>query len=252
MQLSRLRDEIVWRAKNWAFSQFHLQSDLPSGLHVPVASHGEWIIFQDIFVGAEYDDAIAAGIASVRPGETLTVLDVGANVGYFTFRLASAALLASPKCEFRVLAIEASPSTCAELTRRVHAEPTLRDRVTVVNGLAGERTGHGVLYESAFRGMSSMTHVAFTRPVSVDNVDLEKLVPEEPIHLLKCDIEGAEETMFAAYPALLRRVRNLVVELHPELCDVAHCRALLAEAGLRQVRIQRETKSFAVERWERR
>jgi len=251
MQLSRLRDEIVWRAKNWAFSQFHLQSDLPSGLHVPVASHGEWIIFQDIFVGAEYDDAIAAGLASVHRGETLTVLDLGANVGFFTFRLASAALLAHPSRGFRVVAVEASPFTHAELVRRLEAEPKLRDRVTAVNGLAGTRSGQAVLYESAFRGMSSMTHVPFTRPVPVDYVDLERLLPKGPIHLLKCDIEGAEEATFATYPALLRRVRNLVVELHPELCDVPHCRALLTEAGLKQIQVQRETKSFTVERWQR-
>ncbi len=251
MQLRRLKDEIVWRARNWALSQFHLQSDLPSGLHVPVASHGEWIIFQDIFVCAEYDDAIAAGLASVRGDETLTVLDLGANVGLFTFRLANAALPAQPRSEFCVFAVEASPSTCAELSHRVQSEPALRERVVVRNGLAGERVGHAVLYESAFRGMSSMTHAAFTRPTPVDYLDLEELLPEGPIHLLKCDIEGSEEATFATYPELLRRVRNLVVELHPELCNVPRCRALLHEAGLSQVQVQREEKSYTVERWQR-
>lgn len=251
MQLRRLRDEIVWRARNWAFSQFHLQSDLPSGLHVPVASHGEWIIFQDIFICAEYDHAIAAGIASVRPGETLTVLDLGANVGFFTFRFASAARLAHPDGEFRVFAVEASPATSAELSRRIAAEAALRERVTVRHGLAGARNGHGVLYESAFAGMSSMTHAAFTRPVAVEYLDLDGLTAQGPIHLLKCDIEGAEEMTFATYPELLRRVRSLVVELHPELCDVPRCRALLTQAGLEQVEIQREAPSFTVERWAR-
>jgi hypothetical protein len=39
------------------------------------------------------------------------------------------------------------------------------------------------------------------------------------VHLIKLDIEGAEETFLAAAPALLQRTESLVIEIHPKSCS---------------------------------
>jgi hypothetical protein len=57
------------------------------------------------------------------------------------------------------------------------------------------------------------------------------------IALLKCDIEGAEELFLSTYPDLLSRVDTAVVELHHQFCSPVRCRELLAQAGLKRVRV---------------
>ena len=54
----------------------------------------------------------------------------------------------------------------------------------------------------------------------------------QAVDLLKCDVEGAELLFLRSYPELLRSVRTVVMELHPELCDADECLRLLGEYGL--------------------
>jgi hypothetical protein len=69
-------------------------------------------------------------------------------------------------------------------------------------------------------------------------IDLEQLLPsDQPTDLIKCDIEGSEIDFISNYLLLLGRTRYLVVELHQNLCDVAKCRQLLAQANLVQDRV---------------
>src|SRR3984885_479215 len=83
--------ERYWRVKSRIlyeslYSLLNLEHTLDSGLTVKVASKGEWWIYNDIFVNGEYDVPIQAALdtSSARP---FVVLDLGANVGYFAFRV---------------------------------------------------------------------------------------------------------------------------------------------------------------------
>lgn len=221
---------------------------LKSGVTVRVAGDSDWVIYNDIFVEGEYDEPIRAAIASAPEGREMRVLDVGANVGFFTLRLFD--LLrrggaGAPRAG--VVMVEGSPKVAAELERRVLADNGLGDSVRVVKGLAGERAGSARIAENDFHAMNSIFFDRTADFVEVDFVDLEGLVGAgDEIDLLKCDIEGAELRLLENYPGLLRRTRAAVFELHHGRCDTERCRRLLDEAGLSEQRPLREEEAFSV------
>lgn len=226
---------LVWRLPN-------LRRRLPSGLELTIEGPADWTIYNDVFAEREYDEAIAAAL-DAPPGDSggrpLTVLDLGANVGYFTLRLADLALRRG--ADVSVVAVEASPRLARQLARRLD-QPPLAGRVRVVHGLAGRRGGRGLLYESPLHFEHSVVPRPGGQPIAVPYADLAALTAGWPeIDLLKVDVEGAEEEVLATWGAdLLPRVRRAVVELHRGRCDVERCRALLAAAGLGDGRTLRD------------
>ncbi len=231
---------LLWRLPN-------LHRRLPSGLEARVESPSDWVIYNDIFVDGEYDEAIHAVLSDAPAGRPLTVLDLGANVGYFALRLADT-MLCRGAADLRLIAVEPSPSLVRQLARRIVAQPLLAGRVEAVHGLAGRREGEGRLFESPLHFEHSTTPRRGLRAVPVPYLDLDRLAAEWPeIDLLKCDVEGAELEVLQTYArTLLPKVRRAVVELHHERCDTARCRELLAAAGLVGERVLREAHGCSV------
>ncbi len=230
---------LLWRLPN-------LRRRLPSGLELVVASPADWTIYNDVFAEGEYDAAIGAAIDAAPGDRPLTVLDLGANVGYFTLRLADLALRRGG-VGFAVVAVEASRDLVRELELRLLGRPALADRVRLVHGLAGRRSGEGRLLPAPHHFERSAV-AGGGRGVSVPYVDLAELTAAWPeIDLLKCDVEGAELEVLETYaPDLLPRVRRAVVELHHGRCDTARCRALLRQAGLGGERVLRDEHGCSV------
>jgi FkbM family methyltransferase len=207
-----------------------LRHTLPSGVSVAITNASDWAIYNELFVDGEYDDAIRTVTTSdaVDP----LVLDLGGNVGYFALRFADLWWRARGDQPFRMVSVEGSPRTYAQLARHL-AQPQLAGRCVPCHGLVGRRTGSASISTSTFSGLNSTrTRQSFSR-AEVPFVDLDALLPAATqIALVKCDIEGAEELFLETYPSLLRRVAVLVVEFHPELNNVGRCRGVLHEAGL--------------------
>jgi FkbM family methyltransferase len=249
----RLAEELrrlVWSLPN-------LRRELPSGLVATVASPSDWLLYNDIFVDGEYDPAIDLALQLARepasrhgtkgPDAPLQILDLGANVGYFSLRAADRLATAAPGTPLRFTLVEPSPRLAGELKRRLLSQPRLAGAVTLLNALAGRREGTGVLYESPLHFENSLVARKGVRQREVPYVDLDTVLgPEVRIDLLKCDIEGAELELLRTYPDLLRRTRVCVIELHPEKCDSSACLRLLEEAGFDQRRILREGDAWTV------
>lgn len=217
---------ILWMLPN-------LRRRLPSGLDLVVADPADWVLYNDIFAEGEYDEVIRAALQAAPPGRPLRVLDLGANVGYFSLRLADLALRGG-KVDFRITAVEASPRLVRQLQRRLRSQDGLGSRLEVVCGLAGRRVGHGELFESPHHFASSVIPPRAGRRIRGEYVDLAALTADWPaVDLLKCDVEGSELELAETYVGdLLPRVRMMAVELHHELCDAERCLALLSDAGL--------------------
>lgn len=172
------------------------------------------------------------------------MLDLGANVGYFTLRLAHLLRQKSSGPELAAVLVEGSPRVHRLLTGRLTRQAGMDKGLRVVNGLAGRREGSATLHEIAFHGMNSLTPRRFSRSVDVPFVDLTQLCCDfEVIHLLKCDIEGAEQLVLANYPDLLRKTSTAVFEFHHSDIDHAACLRYLSDAGLtnREILVHRET-----------
>jgi FkbM family methyltransferase len=244
----------VWpkAARRWlerrAWRRLDLRWTLSTGSTVEVRSRGDWVLYNDIFVDGEYDEPLAEALAAAPAGFPFTVLDLGANVGFFALRvLHRVRRSATAERPVRIVCVEGNPRAFAELRRRLGATPELDGQVTTAFGLVGAREGRARISDRAFHPMSRIVGER-ERGAVVDFVDLERLLPTPTaISLLKCDIEGSELRFLRSYPDLLKRVQSAVFELHPGLCDVEECAQLLARAGLRPRKELRRSPSFSLQ-----
>ena len=149
----------------------------------------------------------------------MTCIDLGANVGIYTRKMALRAK--------RVIAFEPDPWTCAELRAGVAD----LDNVTIVNAAAGACENKVLLYRHSrfeknpapYSGASSV--IARKRDVTAENavevrqIDFIRYLENlnEEIGVLKIDIEGAEvellEFLFDR-PDVLSRIHHIFAETH--------------------------------------
>lgn len=167
-----------------------------------------WNLFNSIWLHNCYVD-----VEELNPQGT--VLDVGANVGVF-------ALLAATRSA-RVIAFEPSPEIAQYLASNVSKSnllnvETVQAAISNVTGycslfIGDAPTASRVLAHSLAEGQPSVVAVpCFTLAEVMDSFDVDE------IDLLKLDCEGSEFDIIAGTDgAVLRRVRRIVAELHPDV-----------------------------------
>lgn len=146
------------------------------------------------------------------------IIDIGAHIGTFSVW----ALSQNPN--IRIHSVEADPDTYKILNTNITSNFTslnssIQNRAawskdTILNfNNEGDSMGHRLdsLGKTEVRGIS-----------------LEALTQDyNNIDLMKIDIEGAEEEFLCADNHALNKVQNLVIELHPKLCDANKVKAEL-------------------------
>src|SRR5687768_2408116 len=81
--LSRGMKDWIWRRSS---GYLNLRRTLCSGIEIDLQSFADWCVYNDIFVEGEYDSAINDSLKS-RTSQNFRVVDLGANVGFFTLRV---------------------------------------------------------------------------------------------------------------------------------------------------------------------
>ena len=188
------------------FSLFASNDDLAVGRHV---------------VGGAYEPKIAEVFnRHVKPG--MSVIDIGANIGYFTMLLAS---LVEPSG--LVVAVEPNPENIKllEASRRVNGF----GQVLVIQAAAGRHTGLLALNVSHSNGMagdlpSNVDAIFAARPVPC--FALDTILPQDRrINLVKIDTEGAELNALIGLSETIDRDRPVIVsEFSPGMLPgISHC-----------------------------
>lgn len=230
------------RKKTWVFLKAKWR--LRSGLNVIIENDSDWFVYNEIFVNKEYDQALNVFLSGLT-NEHPVIVDLGANVGYFSIRIADE-LICAGKDRFSIIALEAAPQNFTVLDGRVQ-QKGLSGNISAKLGLAGYKTGtETVVHSAQHYGHSSagVGHAEGKKSV-VSYIDIESLIPrEKDIDFLKCDIEGSEEIFINEYAGLLKRVKLAVFEFHAGECNVANCRAMLEKAGLISAGILKEDPAF--------
>jgi FkbM family methyltransferase len=156
----------------------------------------------------------------LRPG--MSVVDIGANIGYLTMSLAS---LVGPSG--LVVAIEPNPENTKllEASHRVNGY----GQVLVVQAAAGRQTGLLGLYVSYSNGMTGelpedLDGIFASRPVPCFALD-EILPRDRRFDLIKIDTEGAEFNAMIGLSQTIARDRPVIVsEFSPGvLPGISHC-----------------------------
>src|SRR5215210_4823424 len=101
-----------------AWNAIRLTSVTTSGLTLRITNASDWHIFNEIFVRGEYDEAISMALDSAS--NQMQVLDLGANVGFFSLRvLDRVRRQARTDLRVHVVAVEGSPTFSRQLSRRL-------------------------------------------------------------------------------------------------------------------------------------
>jgi FkbM family methyltransferase len=142
----------------------------------------------------------------LRPG--MHVVDIGANIGYYTMLSAS---LVGPSGS--VTAIEPNPSSAKllEASRRANSF----ENVTVAQVAAGRALGLLVIHGSYGNVMTSAIPddaAALISSTTVPTFRVDDLVPRDrKIDFVKIDVEGAEYNALLGASALIRRCHPMIV-----------------------------------------
>jgi FkbM family methyltransferase len=224
------------------FHWLDLTWQLSCGLRARLGSYTDWVVYNEIFVHGEYDQALRRALETAAGhAAPIHIVDLGANVGFFTLRAVQQLLERGVEARrFMITAVEGDADCVKEFEARIFAENELSRTVTLTHGLVGNRSGEANLHgDSLFRREM--------RGAAVPFVDLDLLLSNVPrIDLLKCDIEGAELLLIENYPELLRKVNVAVFELHSNLCDTARCRELLTQYGFTHAETDRAGDPYSV------
>lgn len=165
--------------------------------------------FKEVFMGASYD-TWRAGSLRAAP----TIVDVGANAGFFSL------YMASRFPEARILAFEPVPVNFSLLERNFRANPDRR--LTPVNRAVFSSADHITLnYDAsdAFTTAASIfENVHGSDEIRVEAISLPQILQEyeiDEIDYLKLDCEGAEYDILYRCPRdSLRKVRQITLEVH--------------------------------------
>lgn len=235
------RDHVMWdwilanRPGRVRFSE-HGELRLETPTHTVLLRPGtkDFTVYREVFLDDLY------GLCSVLSGEIGNVIDLGANAGVFT-----AAALGRAK---RVVAVEPMPGEHAQALRNAAANGASGE--DVLQRAAFARSGEMLKLYLGHR-TSTVTSLAAEwahgeeegESIEVETISLRELVDrfgDEPIDLVKCDVEGAEYGIFeTADEALLRRIRRIHME--------AHIGPGLPESQLTELRTKFERAGFAIE-----
>ncbi|MCR4406819.1 MAG: FkbM family methyltransferase [Anaerolineae bacterium] len=165
----------------------------------------------------------------VKPGQN--VLDIGANIGFFTIIMAS---LVGPSG--KVYAFEPLDQN-ADLLELSIAENDFEDRIVLERAALGQSSGSArLIFLEVERALNSGGGYLFREGVNIPDghelrevkmIALDDYPLRRPISFIKIDVEGTEPLVFRGATKMLQRDRPLILsELNPvQLEKVSGCKA---------------------------
>lgn len=226
-----------------------VQASTPVIVAVPDGRGGSFRLHIDLFdrmiglgiVRGNYEPSETAFVQrTVQPG--WNVLDIGANIGYFTMLMASLVGESGHVHAFEPMRLNAS-----DLARSL-AENRFAQRVTLTQAAVGDRVGSVRITYLEQRFNSGGVHLVpqggsiapAHRAEDVPMVVLDQQQLRRPLHFIKIDIEGAEPLALRGARTLLQQDQPIIMsEVHAELLQriggssTADYLALLADLGYR-------------------
>ncbi len=157
--------------------------------------------------------------AIVRPGDR--VLEIGAGIGFIS------TLLARERRVSRVIAVEANPHLLAYMAR-LHGQNRVRKvrRINAVLTNAPVSSATFYLRRDFWMGSLAPTPNPYLATVEVPTLGLDRLLRDEAINLVVCDVEGAEDGLFDG--ADLSGVDRVYLETHDHVTGLSGIRRLFA------------------------
>ncbi len=173
------------------------------------------LIFKEIFMS----DVYSIKELSKKLNEDSVVLDIGANVGFFSV------LLLSKKPIKKIIAFEPIPVNITTLKRIISENPVLQKKLVLVEkAVTGQPMGDLTLYldnvkeltenASVFSGFES-THA---EKLIVPSISLTQIFEEYDlahVDFVKMDCEGSEfDILYSTDHSMLKKIKHIILEVH--------------------------------------
>jgi FkbM family methyltransferase len=142
------------------------------------------------------------------------VVDLGAHCGHFTAlaEICFQSKFSSNETEY--ILVEPNPYLLPILNQNL-SNMNLLHRVRVEQGLLGKKTGTEKLWIKPKNYLSTgLSYSKDAKPFEVQFIDLEKILGNEIIDLMKLDIEGGEFDFVRYNLDIFKKVNLLFMELH--------------------------------------
>ena len=180
------------------------------------------------------------------------VVDLGAHCGHFSMLADVCFRLKFGEVEPDYLLVEPNPQLIPVIQRNL-AKAGLCPRHTLKQGVVGKRNGNATLWVSPRNFLSaSLCQEGSGKGISVEYFDLEQLVGNRQVDLLKIDIEGAEYEFARCYSSLLARVNRVMIEIHSApATDREELLETFRKAGLKLVGKPLEHSGFELAMFQR-
>ncbi len=155
-------------------------------------------------------------ISLIKLKENEVMIDVGANTGYYSLKLAK------ENQKSKILAAEADPETCKVLEKNYALNKFTN--VKIYNFAITDKDGEVTLNQSeTHSGSNSIFSQNIlsinSKTVTVPSITLDSLLAEKfkTIHWIKVDVEGAELLVLRGGPKTLKITKNIVIEVHEDI-----------------------------------
>lgn len=154
-------------------------------------------------------------ISIIKPKKDQIIIDVGANVGYYTLNL-------SKKIGHngKIISIEPDPQTFKILKK--NCELNRLTNVELHNYAISDHDGLMNLFQSSTHsGQNSLIPNDSCQSITVKTITLDNLIGENftKIHWLKIDVEGSEFFVLKGSSRLLTKTQNVLIEIHEEIME---------------------------------
>jgi FkbM family methyltransferase len=191
------------RTPTWLWGGDSVTIDTKVGqMNLPLRDHGPRRIL--VFGRLTHEEVESDLLAHLAP-RLRTVIDIGANVGWYSCLMAHSGLPTDGK----ILAVEPNPAVLPYLRANAARYP----QITVMPFAAAAQPGETTFYAAASSDLSSALR-AVGEPLKVPAATVDQLaadyLQESHIDLVKCDVEGGEL-------AVLRGARRLQASPRPPI-----------------------------------
>ena len=187
------------------FHEFNHSISLEDDYRAYLCENDSYDSFSEIFIQQEYSDFI--------PDEDiLSVLDIGANYGYFSLWLQSK----RPQDKIHSTLIEPS-LRCRRSLEKLVKLPRLQNRFQHLQRAVGNpERPHIIFFDRPFMAGSIFESDQKDTAYNANTLKTSDVFSSDrnSYDLIKCDIEGGEWELFIHYPSILKNSKFLVMEWH--------------------------------------
>jgi len=153
-----------------------------------------------------------------------TFVDIGANVGYYTLKIAKQ----YQSIPIKVIAIEAHPENYKALCKNI--ELNKFSNIKAINTAVSDRKGIVTMYERksvnriqpewyTIQPTISGNQLDKRYSIEVNSDTLDNILDKDKADFIKIDIEGAEVLALKGATNTLKQLRKIIVEVHGDNFD---------------------------------